>query len=1115
MASVGDVTVALNGDASGAMSALGQVSNALAQIGELAAGLAIADAFIAGIQAATNALEGMLSAIEQVSAGIESFTVTTGVLFANAGAGMQQAGSGAQSAAASTGAAANTIAMANQRMADATQNYDEQVQKAHQDETQAIADYQAKLADLLSTYNSTMTAMVDAHQQAMDKIAQSESDATANYNRELTDRTQAYQDSLTALIQSHQNTLDNLQANYQTAIANINAQIDKLTSNFEAAAQKQQDAFATALDQAPDSYEAQRSKAASTMKSLQADLVQAQASGDGALVAALERRISEEKALQNESYSTYLANLQASQAKQTQTTQNAYNTQKAALDQKLNDETTTYNRKVAQEDATFAQRTATLNAQYQRDLANYKSALDRQMRDLGEQMTQQNAAYQKAVEDKNVTYQKDVANAKAAEAQKLQAVVDRLAQEKQAYDRAVRDAQESAARAGVGGGGSGIKASATLARQTPYASELPEQLKQLQAMVGGQNLTGEQSAGVLNSWLMQKTFGTPFTANDLRGMSGELSGYNLSTLKWTDTITNAAAGMKGFMPQMTPQYLAQLLGQVSTGQGGFAIRELAHAGLSLQELLPKGSFTSTGQLAVPASEVLPQIQAILDQRYKGMSARQAKTAPGLVSNFQDVGLDIAGLAGGTLLPGQVTGKNLMPPPPQGVGVYAEIEKELGKIYDWFSKNQDAVAKFGAAVGGVLLTAFKDLEPTIEKVAGGLEAWLSSGQAETDIAAFGAKLEGVVKGIANFAGSIASTVARIVAMRDAFMVAGVAMLGAFVLLNPFILVIAGLGAAVVALYQAWTSNWGGIRTTTESTLASMGTTWTDAWTRAQGPISALLPALERLGAVLTPLGELLAGVAAVVISAFVNGLGAALPSVVAAVVDSVNLIADTLQFLEDFVTGTVQVISDILQGNWGKAWTDSQAKVQIFVRDVEVLFDDLARFLQDSITATLGFIEGAFQIFNVAMNGQLLPTTLKIFSTAFDLIRKAIIDAIDSAVLFIVDGFNTVLSALQSLVDSVIAMINKVVGGALGAYNMIASATGGKPLNWSPIQDVNLGQIDTGQITAQLNNAANAAIVWTGNVIVQGSVMTEQNLVQAVRNGLIQTGRRNGNVFGQY
>lgn len=1000
MTSVGSVTVSLLGDASGALSALDSVTTGLGKVSEIAAGIAIGEAFISSVETAISALEDLFNEMMQVNVAVEQFTVTTGVLLQNAMNGMGQMSSSATSTAATTSKAADTIASAQQRMADAAQNHAIALQRIQQEAEKAQQTLSATLMKLATDYQQSLTAIGDAEAKATDTANQQEQLATDQFNVQLATRTRSYDEAMASLDFSHQKTLDSIAQSEEALTLKLQDEIAKLTDSYQAAAEKQQAAFATALDQAPDSYEKQRKSAAATMKSLQADLVDARRSGDGDLVAALERRIAEEQGIQNESYDQYVANLQAQQNAAKAAALEKYNDQVAQYQQQAALQRQSLQQRLADENASYAMRKANLEQNYAADVGNLHAALTTKQNDTKSRLADEIASYQEQVAKKKQTYDQDVANAKQAEADKLAALQQRVDDENRILARANRDAQESIAKASRPASTSSLAGQKAARFAGPPINELPEQQKQLEQLFGTKITSGEQEAQLLDAYILQHTLGTPFTSEQLRGASQMLTGYRLSTVGHLKDVTDLAAATG-----MAPDYAAQLMGQISTGIGGFAIRELGRKGLPLETILPKGFFNpSTNMLMKPPSEVMPLVFQAIEEKFGGVAAKQTNTVPGLISNLKDFAIMFAGVSGGTMPKGAITGKgSLTFPTPEGVGIYADIENHLRGIYEWLSKNTDSIAKFADSINKNLVRAWSALEPHLAKVEAAIETWLTSGQAEKDFTSLTDSVIKLVPEIANLVPKVEKFVQDAIQVYDTLQkVAGVFEL------------VTGLSYSFYVIPIIW------------------GTV-TDFFNNTLPPLQAQFN--QVFGQILDTVSKDIASI---------KGTGE-----------------------KDFAT-----LRDTLGTIWNTIETNTQGTWFAIVNFFTVQIPRFAKQVQDQ----------------------------------FNGIRDSIKLAFLEAQLGIEDTMNAILSFIEDFVNSVIDRINSLISGMLGGINSVLQAAKQAPINFTPIQHLNMPLLDT-------SGAQNAVNAMQGQVNVtvnvQGNVMTEQDLVSSVRQGLIQTGLRNG------
>jgi hypothetical protein len=217
--------------------------------------------------------------------------------------------------------------------------------------------------------------------------------------------------------------------------------------------------------------------------------------------------------------------------------------------------------------------------------------------------------------------------------------------------------------------------------------------------------------------------------------------------------------------------MALLIGKFSSGATGEAISRMQELGITNREELTKMGleFSKSGELLSPLPQSMETILGLMQQKYGGLMNAQSSTMNGMVSNLED-------WKAGTL-------RTI------GTPIFEVLKDKLGIVLEYLNRpeTQATITQFATLLAdklGVamewlsntgipaLIVAWNDFEPPIMTVLG----WLGQ--------------------LATFLGG------------DMNLVLGGLAIGLAVILGP----IGALALAGAALYAAWKSDFGGIRTT---------------------------------------------------------------------------------------------------------------------------------------------------------------------------------------------------------------------------------------------------------------------------------------------------------------
>lgn len=251
--------------------------------------------------------------------------------------------------------------------------------------------------------------------------------------------------------------------------------------------------------------------------------------------------------------------------------------------------------------------------------------------------------------------------------------------------------------------------------------------------------------------------------------------------------------------------MSLLLGKFSAGATGEAISRMAELGIASRDSLAKMGleFDKSGALLTPLPEAMNVVLGMMKDKYGGMMQAQSATFEGMISNLQDwVSGTLRTLSApifevvkaklGDLL------SFLSDPSTQATlnSIATALADGVGKAIDWISNTgipmlmtawamvQPAFAATSAFITGTLVPAFNQVVAFITTYARPILAGLAAVLITVVVPAF------IAWGVAAASAATATIIA----------------------LAPVLIPLALIGAAVALLYQAWETNFFGIRDT---------------------------------------------------------------------------------------------------------------------------------------------------------------------------------------------------------------------------------------------------------------------------------------------------------------
>jgi hypothetical protein len=356
---------------------------------------------------------------------------------------------------------------------------------------------------------------------------------------------------------------------------------------------------------------------------------------------------------------------------------------------------------------------------------------------------------------------------------------------------------------------------------------------------------------------------------------------------------------------------------------------------------------------------------------------------------------------------------------------------------------------------------------------------------------------------------------------------------------------GLGALSAVLLAV------SVHTAIVSAAEAVASAATGVWTAAQWLLNAALDA-NPIGLVIIAIAGLVAGLALLythseTVREIVHDIAQnALPALTTAwntVKTAVGLLIDYFvgpfktQF--DAISGVINVVKDLLNGNFSQAWTDIKTTIDNVFSDINTMFGGLPDKLGGYV-ASIG--AAALKIGNAIANNISSAVTGGISDVVgfFTALPGKITNALGDLSRLL---YNAGASILQGLIDGMTSKLKDVEGLASSIGGKIASLKG--PLDYDRVLLVPHGQAiiqglqagmqsglgDLNRLTASIapsisaNVTASPLTASTGGaspgggnvyVTVNGWVGNDQDIAERIRNELIRKGRRtDGGVLGGF
>jgi hypothetical protein len=238
---------------------------------------------------------------------------------------------------------------------------------------------------------------------------------------------------------------------------------------------------------------------------------------------------------------------------------------------------------------------------------------------------------------------------------------------------------------------------------------------------------------------------------------------------------------------------------------------------------------------------------------------------------------------------------------------------------------------------------------------------------------------------------------------AHLAAAVAWLAAYA---PIIAIVIAVGVAVALLYEAWTSNFLGIRTITMSVIG---------WMQAN-----VLPVLEAIFS-----GIVIAlGIARDLFVAAWPVMQEAVSVAWTLIGGYITSLTGVIQTIAAVVGGTVAIVSDLIHGDFSGAWDDAKTAVQ-------GVYDGISTILSGLPAMVLGF----FTDMATQALGALAQLAIDAGTAATDVgtaVMSGIGDGITAAWHFLTDKLDAIISAVNGVIDR--------IDGAIGSINSALAFT---------------------------------------------------------------------------
>lgn len=376
-----------------------------------------------------------------------------------------------------------------------------------------------------------------------------------------------------------------------------------------------------------------------------------------------------------------------------------------------------------------------------------------------------------------------------------------------------------------------------------------------------------------------------------------------------------------------------------------------------------------------------------------------------------------------------------------------------KMSKAFERMNVALAPLGQVILDVVVPAIETLSPYVQK----LGDWFNSlsPTVKTIIVGFGA-LAAALGPVLIVIGSLISTVASII---TAGTTGGIVILAVVGFLTQLGLIFGVVAAEAYVLYQAWQTNFGGIRDLVMTVVEAVGTAWTNLsaeLTSLTADLTAQIKAFweqngEDVMRAVTTVSDLIKSVWSAVVE-FWRAHGDSIKAITSDIWEHVKFVVKAGL---EAVLQVIKLVTAIINGDWGKAWDAFKGIVQnVFLAIVAIIHGyqsavigavkaiaqgiwDLAGWLRDKS------VELGKQVVMGLINGMMyapdaLATAARnLGQRAIDALRAQLKVQSPSKVTeeigrFVVEGLTVGMGALEPKAVQQAASIGTGVGAALNA-----------------------------------------------------------------------------------
>ncbi|HLI51649.1 MAG TPA: hypothetical protein VKU87_07615, partial [Thermomicrobiaceae bacterium] len=212
-------------------------------------------------------------------------------------------------------------------------------------------------------------------------------------------------------------------------------------------------------------------------------------------------------------------------------------------------------------------------------------------------------------------------------------------------------------------------------------------------------------------------------------------------------------------------------------------------------------------------------------------------------------------------------------------------------------------------------------------------------------------------------------------------------------------------------------------------------------KQSGIADELVPALEGLGIVLGTVATIVGALVSGALLVFANTLGKVLPDAVQFVVGVIQILVGNFALIRDTVVGVVTIISDLIHGDWSKAWDDFKGLVSNTIRDVQTIVQGAVNIIEAPFKAIVDFVKGVFQgLYDVLVGHSLIPDLVNAIQNLITGLKNWLEGAWTSikqtAQQVWTDAKNLVTGIVTSLKDGITGTVSSLKDWLENAWNAI-------------------------------------------------------------------------------